>query len=62
MTTEHTLYDIGDTIVVDGIAETVVSAHLYINTDGTITERYFLGRGKWFTVNREVKRRKCRTH
>jgi hypothetical protein len=60
MTIEGTIYDIGDTIVIDGIAETVKSAHLYIKHDGTVTERYYLGCEKWLTVNRK-RGKKCRT-
>lgn len=49
--TLKTLYDIGDTINVDGKKMKIVSVHLY-ESEEKHTERYYLGKQMWITFHR----------
>ena len=44
-----TIYNVGDTIIVDGKKETIISCHLYVS-ENKHTERYYLGNKKWITL------------
>lgn len=52
----QTNYTLGDVLLEDGKADTIVGLHIYVKMDGTITERAYLGSGKWKTLVIERKR------
>lgn len=47
--TVKTRFEIGDTIMVNGETEVIISVHLYCS-ENVLTERYYLGNGKWHTI------------
>ena len=53
--TISTLYNIGDTLLIDGVYRKIVSVHCYYS-DNCQTERYYLGNGLWHTIKRKAVR------
>ena len=47
----ETLYKIGDKIDVAGEKKTIIGCHIYVS-DAVQTERYYLGKGVWLTIDR----------
>lgn len=57
MMTIQTKFDFGDTIA----NSTVKGVHIYVSDDGVQTERYYLGKEKWYTLKtKTAKRRRCK--
>lgn len=53
--TISTKYNIGDIITIAGVEYEIMSMHIY-ESEETHSERYYLGRHRWFTIESEVER------
>lgn len=49
----NTLYSVGDSINLNGVYYKIVAVHVYESAN-VHTERYYLGNGLWFTLERQT--------
>lgn len=48
--TIKTKWEFGEKIIIDGERKTVKGVHIYVFEQGIQTERYYLGKKEWYTI------------